>query len=71
MEEEKLDKAINLRVSTRLYEDIQRLARKERRKAADWVRVVIEERVAVEGQGDGSRSRRRGEQSLGSDDTDA
>lgn len=60
MEGEKLDKAINVRVSTRLYDAIQRLARRERRKTADWARVVLEERVSVEEQAGQEQARQSG-----------
>jgi len=60
VEGEKLDKAINVRVSTRLYDAIQRLARRERRKTADWARVVLEERVSVEEQAGQEQARQSG-----------
>jgi len=47
---EKPDKAINARARTRLYDVIQRLARREQWKTADRTRVILEERVAAEEQ---------------------
>jgi len=49
-DEEKLDKAFTLRVSSRLYDAILRRSRIARRKPADWMRVVLEERIATEDQ---------------------
>ncbi len=44
-EEERLDKAFTLRVSSRLYDAILREAKAAKRKPADWMRIVLEERA--------------------------
>ncbi len=44
-EEERLDKAFTLRVSSRLYDAILREAKAAKRKPADWMRIVLEERT--------------------------
>ena len=44
-EDERLDKAFTLRVSSRLYEAILREAGAARRKPADWMRLVLEQRA--------------------------
>src|SRR3954466_14479384 len=54
-QDEKLDKHFTLRVSSRLYDAIVRHAKLARRKPADWMRVVIEERIIAEDQADERR----------------
>lgn len=48
-EEERLDKAFTLRVSSRLYDAILREAKAAKRKPADWMRIVLEERTESSG----------------------
>ncbi len=55
-EEERLDKAFTLRVSSRLYNAILREAKAAKRKPADWMRIVLEERTDSNGREDIGRS---------------
>lgn len=41
----KLTEAFTLRLSPQLYDDLKRLAHQQRRKLADYVRVVLEDHV--------------------------
>lgn len=50
-EQEHLDRRFSLRVSASLYDAILRRARMAKRKPADWIRYVIEERVEEEERG--------------------
>jgi len=42
---EKLGKAFTLRVSVRLYNALAKLARRDKRRFADYVRLALEEHV--------------------------